>query len=57
VIVLPRFIQVTQDERILFALKDMLDALEPNMKDMLEDLIVNNAEDNFLSLIVDGGFK
>ncbi len=56
-IVLPRFIQVTQDERILFALKDMLDALEPNMKDMLEDLIVNNAEDNFLSLIVDGGFK
>ena len=56
-IVLPRFIQVTQDERILFALKDMLDALEPNMKDMLEDLIVHNAEDNFLSLIVDGGFK
>ncbi len=54
---LPRFIQVTQDERILFALKDMLDALEPNMKDMLEDLIVHNAEDNFLSLIVDGGFK
>jgi hypothetical protein len=57
VIDLPRFIQVTQDERILFALKDMLDALEPNMKDMLEDLIVHNAEDNFLSLIVDGGFK
>jgi hypothetical protein len=57
VIVLPRFIQVTQEERILFALKDMLDALEPNMKDMLEDLIVNNAEDNFLSLIVDGGSK
>ncbi len=56
-IVLPRFIQVTQEERILFALKDMLDALEPNMKDMLEDLIVNNAEDNFLSLIVDGGSK
>ena len=49
-----RFIQVTQDERILIALKDMLDALDPSIKDMLEDLIVNNAEDNFLSFMVEG---
>ena len=49
-----RFIQVTQDERILIALKDMLDALDPPIKDMLEDLIVNNAEDNFLSFMVEG---
>ena len=49
-----RFIQVTQDERILIALKDMLDALDPPIKDKLEDLIVNNAEDNFLSFMVEG---
>ena len=43
---------MNQTEQILQALREMLDALTPEEKNQVEDLIVNNPEVNFLHHLI-----